>query len=354
MSTISTVDARGLFTKKLIAVYKERTAPTAFLRSFFKTVESDTKEISIEVQRGTERIAVDVERGTLGQRNAFSRSSEKIFVPPYYREYFDAVDLEFYDRLFTQSGTVDMITFSQWLGVVVEKIADLQSKIERSYELQCAQVFETGIVILKNGDNINFNRKAAHLVALNNDWLTGTNSPYLSLERGARLIRKNGKVASKVFDVILGDEAQAAFLLNDIVLERNDVTHLLLDQLKTPQANATGGVLHGMVSAGPYRFRLWTYPEIYDTKTESGKDYINPKIMIILPANPKFVLGFAAVPQLMGKKASEGAGVAGKRGAYLIGEYLDERNAAHIIDIKSAGVAIPVAVDTIYTETVVS
>ena len=152
MSTISSVQARALFTIKLIAVYKERTVPTSFLRSFFKTKESDTKQLSIEVQRGTEMIAVDVERGTQGQLNKFSRSTEKIFVPPYYREYFDATDLDFYDRLFTQNGTIDVITFSQWLGTVVEKIAMLQDKIERAYELQCSQVFETGIVTLKNGE----------------------------------------------------------------------------------------------------------------------------------------------------------------------------------------------------------
>lgn len=31
MSTITTQDARGLFTKMLIAVYKETTRPTSFL-----------------------------------------------------------------------------------------------------------------------------------------------------------------------------------------------------------------------------------------------------------------------------------------------------------------------------------
>ena len=356
MSTISTVAARGLFTKKLIAVYQERTAPTAFLRSFFKVKESDTKQISIEVQRGTERIAVDVERGTLGNRNSFSRSSEKIFVPPYYREYFDATDLDFYDRLFTQNGTVDAVSFSQWLGTVVEKLAMLQDKIERSYELQCAQVFETGIVQLTNGDNINFNRKAASLVpnSAGNTWLTDTVSPYASLEAGATFIRTKGKASGNIFNVILGSTAYNYFLGNAIVKTRADVRRISLDEVRMPQKNAVGGVLHGTVSAGAYEFRLWTYPEYYDTKAASNLPYMNAKKIVILPDNPNFNLGFAAVPQLMGKKAEVGAGLAGKRGAYLVGEYLDERNSAHIIDIKSAGVAIPVAIDQIYTETVVA
>ena len=36
-------------------------------------------------------------------------------------------------------------------------------------------------------------------------------------------------------------------------------------------------------------------------------------------------------------------------GAYVVGEYLDERNTSHVIEIKSAGIAIPVAVDQLYT-----
>ena len=109
---ISTTDARALFTKMLVDVYRERTTPTSFLRSFFKVKEGRTKEVSIEVQRGTEMIAVDVERGTEGNRNKFSKSTEKIFVPPYYREYFDATDLDLYDRMF---GTGEIEKLSSFL-----------------------------------------------------------------------------------------------------------------------------------------------------------------------------------------------------------------------------------------------
>lgn len=356
MATISTQDARGVFTKALIAVYKERTAPTSFLRSFFMTKESDTKQISIEVQRGTEKIAVDVERGTEGNRNQFSKSTEKIFVPPYYHEYFDGTELDFYDRLFTQNGTVDAITFSQWVDVVVEKLAMLQDKIERAYELQCAQVFETGIVTLNSGDNIDFKRKAGSLVDVGGAeyFSNATSNPYATLEASGTFIRTKGKSAGNIFNVILGSVAMSDFLDNPQVKERADIRNISMDVLRTPQKNAVGGVLHGEVSAGAYVFRLWTYPEFYDTEAASNNSYINDKKIIVLPESPKFVLGFAAVPQLLGSKADVGAGVSAKRGAYLVGEFLDERNTSHVIDIKSAGVAIPVAVDQIYTAQVVA
>lgn len=351
MANISTVDARGLFTKKLIAVYKERTTPTAFLRSFFKVKESDTKQISIEVQRGTEKIAVDVERGTEGNRNQFSRSSEKIFVPPFYREYFDATELDFYDRLFTTVGTVDVITFGQWMDTVVEKLSLLQDKIERAYELQCAQVFQTGIVTLSNGDNIDFKRKAASLVdnGAGNYWADAGVDPYADLRAGATFIRTKGKTNSIIYNVIMGDQAFSDFLDNTKVKERSDLRRISLETIRQPQREANGGVLHGEVSAGAYTFRIWTYPEFYDTAAAVNNSFISADNVIILPEEPKFVIGFAAVPMLLAGDEHGAQGISGKRGAYTVGQYLDERNTSHIIDIKSAGVAIPVGVDQIYT-----
>jgi len=351
MSVISTVDARALFTKQLIEVYKERVAPTSFLRSFFVNKESNTKELSIEVQRGTEKIAADVERGTEGNRNSFSRSSEKIFVPPYYREYFDITDLAFYELLFIMNGEVDAITFSDWLTDVVEKLAMLQDKIERSYELQCAQVLETGVVTLVNGTNINFHRQAGSLVAnaAGNTWATGTVDPFATLQAGCEFLRTKGKMAGGVVNAIMGTTALSDFLNNDIVKARADIRNITLDSIRQPQANSLGGVLHGEVTAGSWIVRIWTYPEYYDDASADNNSYINPKKVILIPDAPKFVLGFAGVPQLMGAKVNVGAGLSGQRGAYLLGEYLDERAKAHIVEIASAGVAIPVAVDQIYT-----
>ncbi len=330
--------------------------PTAFLRSFFKNKITNSKTLSIEVQRGLEMIAVDVMRGTNANRNTFSKSSEKIFEPPYYYEDFNLVDLDFYDRLFLENGTVDEYSFTEWLGQVIEKLETVIAKIERSYELQCSQVLETGIVTLVNGTNIDFKRKAASLVAYTagNDFSIGTVDPAKVLAAGATFIRTKGKSAGNIFNVIMGDAAFNAMMNNTLFRSRADIKNISLDVIREPQRNALGGVLHGEISGGAYKFRIWTYPEYYDTASVANNPYVASKKVIILPDNPKFVLGFAAVPQLIGKKADVGAGVSGKRGAYLINEYLDEAATAHVVDVKSAGLAIPVAVDQIYTVTVLN
>lgn len=346
--TISTTDARALFTKMLIDVYRERPQVSGFLRSFFVDKVESTKELSIEVQRGTEKVAVDVIRGSIGNRNTFSLSSEKIFVPPLYREYFDATNLSLYDRLFG-STQIDDGVFTSFLEQVAEKLGMLQDKIERAHEIQCAEVLLTGIVTLVNGTNIDYKRKAGSLVDLGggNYWTTGTVNPYNTLEAGGTFLRTEGKAQGEFYNVICGSLALNAFQNNDIVKERADIRNFSLDSIRTPQRVSTGGSTHGEVSSGSYKFRLWTYPEYYDLVGVSTP-YIDPKSIVILPEAPRFVMGFGAVPQL----ATTGIGV--KKGKFIFGDYIDDREATHDFDVKSAGLAIPVAVDQIYTAKVVA
>lgn len=356
MPDISLAQARQIFTQELSSYYREINVPKSFLRSFFTDKEKSSKLVSIEVRRGTEKVAVDVQRGTEGNRNTFSKSSMKVFEPPYYREYFDMTDLDFYDAMVSNNGTVSVATFNEWLGEAADNVMELQFKIERAYELQCKQVLETGVVTTKDGDNIDFKRKAASLVAngAGNTWATSTVDPIASLKAGAEFLRTKGKASGGVFNVIMGSTALSNFLNNEIIQKRSDIRHFSLDSVRAPQRNALGAALHGEVSAGAWMIRVWSYPEYYDTSSSDNNPYVDPKKIIMLPEAPKFDMTFAAVPKLMGDNSDEGAGLAGQRGAYMISEYLDKRKTAHIIDVKSAGLAIPVAVDQIYTEQVVA
>lgn len=349
MPQISTQDARGLFSRMIVDVYKEQILPKSFLRSFFPTVESVTKLISIEVQRGYEKIAVDVYRGTEGNRNTFGASTEKTFLPPYYKEYFDATELDLYDRL-AGAGTIDSAVLAQFLSSVAEKLVALTAKIERAYELQCAQVLETGIVTLRSGENIDFKRKADSKVDLGagNYWTTGSVDPNTALETGANFIRQVGKSQGVFVNILAGAEALSALLSNDTFKERAKFVQYGLDMVTPAQRNSVGASFHGEISFGSYRGRLWSYPEFYDNASNVSTPYLNPKNIILLPEVPRFKLAFAAVPQLIDENATP------RQGAYLISEFKDVKNTSHQFDVKSAGVAVPVAVDQIYTAQVVA
>ena len=124
--------AKALFTQMLIDVYQERIAPPTFLRSFFPDKFTPTKYVSIEVERMGENVAVDVMRGTEGNRNTFSKSTEKIYYPPFYREFFDATNEDLYDRVLGSEGSTNTQLFTALLNRVADRLQALQDKIERA------------------------------------------------------------------------------------------------------------------------------------------------------------------------------------------------------------------------------
>lgn len=348
MATIPASQARAQFTQALVDTYKEIVPVKGFLRSFFPTVEKSSKYLSIEASRGFELIALDTLRGTEGKRNVFGKSTEKIFLPPYFREFFDMTDLDLYDVLMGQENITGE-QFGQLRAQASEKLQVLINKIERAYELQCAQVLETGVVTLNTGDNIDFNRDAASLVDnTSNPWTNGAVNPYDQMQVGCTFLRTKGKSQGSIINAIMGDEAYNAFLENTIVKERADIRNYSLDDIRGPAREATGAALHGQVSAGAFKINIWTYPEYYEQTAGTPIPYVNPKNVILLPENPRFHLAFAAVPQLI-NGASQNV-----KGAYKVSEFTDEREASHIVDVQSAGLAIPVAVDQIWTAEVVA
>lgn len=346
---ISITDARALYTNELAAIYADHMSPTGFLRSFFPSVEKGSKIINIEVQRGFEKVAVDVQRGETGNRNQFTQATQKQFVPPYYNENFDVTQLDIYNQMF-RDGQVSASVFGQFVETVGEKTTALTDKIERAYEVQVSQVFQTGIVNLKKGVNIDFKRKGASLVAYNSahNWADDTVDPRKIIIQGCEFLRQEGKAGGGTFNMIAGSDAMQELINNKLIKESADLKNMELMFIREPQRNALGATLHGQLSCGSWKVNLWTYPQFYDNADGVSTAYIDTNKMILIPENPAFQLTFAAVPQLI-----TGAG-GSTAGAYKYYEYTDEKRSTHEFGVKSAGVAIPVQVDGIFTAQVLS
>jgi hypothetical protein len=119
-----------------------------------------------------------------------------------------------------------------------------------------------------------------------------------------------------------------------------------IQALKEPMRTPVGGTLHGWISCGSYKVRLWTYTEIYG----SGTKYKNAKTVVLLPESPEFVMAYGAVPML----SKELNAITQAEGARHLYEYLDPAKTAHYYGVKAAPIAVPVAVDKIYTVQVVA
>jgi hypothetical protein len=252
-----------------------------------------------------------------------------------------------YDQVITALANGDTTFFAQMTQETAEDLVALQNKIERAIELQCAQVMDSGIVTLASGDNIDFKRKAASIVAYNaaNDFSISTVDPRKVLEAGAVFIRQKGKSQGQYMNAILGATALTDLLNNPKIQDSSDLRDIQLGSLSIGMQTATGAVPVGELSCGSYKVRLWSYPEYYDLSGTSTP-YINDKKVIMFPDNPNFVMAYAAVPQLIKN------GTIPQKGEYLVQEFLDEKRASHEVHIKSAVVAVPVAIDQLYTVTV--
>lgn len=359
MSTISATQAKAEFTSFLADVYRDELPSTQFLKQFFPAMQAYVKYLSIQVEHDLELRASDIRRGNPANTNIFSIQTEKVFLPPYYAEQFNVTEMDLYDRLFG-STAIDAGVYKEFISQVSRNLNRLRNKIMRAEEFQCSEVLETGIVSLQNGVSIDYKRDAESLVDLGADgyWGIGGVNPFETFIRAAKYLRQVGKSPDVIYNVLLGEKAMSDLYANDLF--KSEVFQNLnnnINQLLMPTAGKEGSAFHGELSAGSYRFRLMTYPQYFQTDATTFVPYLNTRKIVVIPANPRFKFGYAAVPQTL--MNYQGGGINGQfteidtvAQAYVVDHYPMLQNDAHFIRIKSAGLAIPTAVRQIWTGTV--
>lgn len=350
--------ARGILTKKYTQVFNENIPAPSFLRSFFPSVVYPTDLISIEVRRGTEKIAVDVLRGTRGNRNIVSLSTEKNYRPPFYKEFFDATEIDNYDRVFGQSAEADVALFSQMGQDIANEYLELRKKIERAKEKQCAEVFETGVVTMVNGDAIDFKRKADSLVDLGPDYWDTASAKQVeeSLTEAAKFIRTDGKNGAGMFNLKLSEEAWLVLKGTDFFKNDANYQNVQLNDIRRPETEPFGATYHGTITAGSSIFNVWTYDETYEEDDGTTKRYLDKHKAVITPVTgTRFQFSHAALPQIMrDTRNAEFPELIGRVAAeYARTNHIDKNAMAHYFWLMSAGVALPITVDQIYTMKVI-
>jgi len=350
--------ATGIYTKAYMKAFREDIPVPSFLRSFFKTETYPTKTVAIEVQRMDEKIAVDVLRGTDGNRNQFSRSTEKEFMPPFFDENFDATELDRYDRVFGEDPSYTPMTIGYLAKDTSAKLIELKKKIERAKELMCSQVFETGIVELVNGDNIDFKRKSTSKVDLSGSggyWSTVTTDVESQLIAGAEFVRTYGKSGVAEFNLVMSGSAFVNLKKTNYFKDNADWTNVKLVDINMPQKAAFGAGYHGQISAGAYIFNIWTYDEIYKNASGTITRYLPTTCAFMVPVSgTRFELSHAGIPAIIKdkKNAEFGEYIAQQASEYWVNNYIDKKAKSHTFELMSAPLPVPVTVDMIYTMTV--
>lgn len=349
--------ARGEFTKRVIGAFMDMAEPTLFFKSFFRTTTTEALAISLEVQRTGRQVAVDILRGTDGKITRSDKSTEKIYVPPYFDYSYNLQALDGYDRLFGRSNEIDGGHWASVIAKTAQEVAKNVDRINRRFELQCAQAFLDGIVTMRNGDNIDFKRKAASLVAFNaaHNWALNTVNPGTILEQGAQFLVKEGLMSpGTTINVVMGSSAWNAFRANELRQKEGDIKDQKFQDLTSPVNFGNGAVVMGRYSYGSYNFVIWGYEGYYDDPDNSNTTtpYMDPKKVILLPNDQDFIFSHGGVPAMVDVNGERMPST--MEGEFVGYRYNDERKASAFFGVRSAACPILQYVDRVFTVQVIS
>jgi hypothetical protein len=270
-----------------------------------------------------------------------------------YNESFDFTACERYDVTFAEGNAPTKVDATLLIRSAMSKVKALKNKIIRAIELQRSQVLQTGVVLLKNGDSIDFKRKAQSLKVLSGTarWSEISSAdPLADLTAGMEFIREEGISGGTEIDVIFGSQALINFKANAKIqklLESRREESIRIDMPKFN--NVSGMVSHGKVAAGDYTINMWTYNVYYvDPVTKVNTKYIDPNNVIMIADDFVGFTAFAGVPAIMGDNVS-GQFIAPKEGEFYVRDVIDQVKMSWNFIISSAPLVVPVSIDRFVT-----
>lgn len=349
---ISLTQHRAGITQTAIAKFSDRNKPKSGLLSFFKSKTTTAKQVSIEVRRNGRKISVDVQRCTDPVRNIFSKSTEKVFVPPFHSEAFDFTACEAYERTFGSDNAPSKYDATSMVGDAAENLASIEDKIMRAKIKQVADVLQTGVVTIKNGDSIDFKRKAASMKVLSGGakWDAPTTADILQdYYDGAEFLRTQGLSSGATINAIHGTAAMSNVLSNPKVQALLDLRNIKRGDIGMPQFDGvTGLVFHGQIAAKDYVINLWTFVDSYEDAAGNDVKYIATNNVVMLPDDFEGEIVHAGVPMV--KKDGEGnAAIVSVAGELVVHDVVDQVKRTWELIAESAPLVIPVSVDRVYT-----
>lgn len=340
--------------KKVVGRFTEDIPVRAGFAALFPTQTTPTLYVDVEVERDNDLIAVDVQRFTEGRKNKFTKASEHTYVPPFYKEDYDFARDEVYMST-VALGVTNVPGANQAIAQnALKNVRKNRKKIERAIRKQQADVLQTGIVTLKNGDSIDFRRKAESIVDLTagNYWNEDDTNPMADLALGMRFLRDIGNSSAATINVVMRSDAMNAFMQNASVKEEADIRRINRIDIDMPKfSESTGMAFHGQVAAGDFVVNLWTYNEKYTDADGNTKYYLSRENVVILPSDFEGKTVFGGLPY-MRKTTVGGASikVPGVMEAdYLLRGYDDEKTISSTLELTSAPLVVPFTIDKVYT-----
>ncbi|RDY57707.1 major capsid protein [Flagellimonas nanhaiensis] len=339
---------------RIMRTFSDDSAPVSAFSSWFPSFTTLDRLVSIQVRRNRQLIAVDVRKNTGGNINKFSNYTEKMYEPPAYIEKFDFSTVQYHDVTFGNNNNPNVSQAHRMIAEATDNLLTLKHKVQRAIEKQRSQVLQTGVVTLKNGDNIDFKRKAASLVAKTGTevWSNAAGKPLDDIATGIKFIRQEGKSASRSYDLIMGEAAFASFMANVQVKEAAEFRRINILEIGTTKFdNTTGLNYHGRISTKNGNVDLWTYDDFYEDPADTYNEYVDPKNVILLPRDFVGNTSYAGMPQIMRDKSNAEFPqyIQQQEAEFFMNNWIDANVKAHWFEIASSPLAVPTSIDRVWT-----
>lgn len=343
-------------TAKVVGKFEEDIPVRSGFSAWFPQETTPTLEVDVEVQRDNDLIAVDVIRFTEGNKNKFSRVSEHKYIPPYFKEDYDFQRDQVYMNTVAMGVGMDNMQINAVIAKnAVKALSKNRDKIYRAILKQQADVLQTGIVTLSNGDNINYNRKAASMQVAPVLWSNPTTAkPIDDLRAGMTFLRNIGNSYGAAVNVVMRGDAFAAMIATDQITKQgtNVIEQIQRINVGMPQfTEASGFALHGRIAAGDFVVNIWTYNEKYTDANGATQYYLANNRVIMIPDDFQGKTIFGGLPTLnssvIGGVSVDVPGIV--ETDYLIRAYSDVKTISSTLELTSAPLVVPFTIDKIYT-----
>lgn len=360
MGYIPAQQARKVFTTVLANIYQDFIEAPSFLSSFATNKNYSTMTVQTLARRGTEKIAVDVIRGSRGNLNQMTRQSLTEYLPPYYKEMINISAMNIYDIPFEAGDSYNTAQIEALAQKTATGINEIHKMVLRAVELQWAQAFDSGVVTVKNGDSIDYNRNSGMIEVLTGADLWDSSEVKILnfFEEKAIKLRTIGKVTGgQTVRVIMGLKAWQAFRANkDIKDGDNLYVKNALEFTMNPIAMSQGGVYRATLKVGIYNFDIWTYDEYYDDPTTGAATrYWDENTVCMIPESFRGETSWCQVPKLPDfirqdpRSNRVFSNLRNKMNGVDIFDYVNSEDEVYYAGIKAAPLAQLISVDRIYT-----
>ncbi|SHN18255.1 major capsid protein [Roseibium suaedae] len=280
-------------TAALLGVYPTLDRPVPWLKTMFfgDTLTFTTPEIAFDKLKARRKLAPFVSPKVPGKIRGKRGRSVETFEPAYVKPKNAIEPDQNFVRLTGEAINGELAPEQRYNQAVIQELDDQDAEITRREEWMCAQVLQTGSVIVEGEDypaqNLNFNRDAALTKQLAGAarWGEAGISPRDNIRAWATEVAL--KSGGSVTDVVFGAEASELFVKDDEVKSILDNRRQADGQMQLGPV-ATGS--QDMVAAylgSIGQFNFWQYTQIFEDEDGNITDFF-PSLGCLVAARPTF------------------------------------------------------------------